>query len=136
MRIIKKITRSLAPLLLIAVMVVTTLTLLSPQVHADAKSAACEGAGLVFDSSNGECAPPTGSPSVNDTVQNALNLFSAIVGIIAVIMLIVGGINYITSQGDSSKTTKAKDTILYAAIGLVIVALAQVISHFVLERFA
>ena len=72
---------------------------------------------------------------VNNTVTLALNLFSAIVGIIAVVMIIVGGVKYITSQGESSNITAAKNTILYAVIGLVVVALAQIIVRFVLERF-
>ncbi|TXG75979.1 hypothetical protein E6P97_04540 [Patescibacteria group bacterium] len=73
---------------------------------------------------------------VNDAVRLALNLFSAIVGIIAVVMIIVGGIKYITSGGDSGNVTSAKNTILYAIIGLVVVALAQIIVRFVLARFA
>ncbi len=72
---------------------------------------------------------------VNGTIELALNLFSAIVGIIAVIMIIVGGIRYITSGGDSGNVTAAKNTILYAVIGLVVVALAQIIVKFVLNRF-
>ena len=62
-------------------------------------------------------------------------MFSAIVGIIAVVMIIVGGIKYITSGGDSGNVTAAKNTILYAVIGLVVVALAQIIVKFVLGRF-
>jgi hypothetical protein len=50
-------------------------------------------------------------------------------------MIIVGGVKYITSQGESSNITAAKNTILYAVIGLVVVALAQIIVRFVLERF-
>lgn len=73
---------------------------------------------------------------VNDAVRLALNLFSAVVGIIAVVMIIVGGIKYITSGGDSGNVTSAKNTILYAIIGLVVVALAQIIVRFVLARFA
>lgn len=72
---------------------------------------------------------------VNETVTLGLNLFSAVVGIIAVVMIIVGGVKYITSQGESSNITAAKNTILYAVIGLVVVALAQIIVRFVLERF-
>jgi TctA family transporter len=68
-------------------------------------------------------------------VARGLNLFSAVVGIIAVVMIIVGGIQYITSGGDSGNVTKAKNTILYAVIGLVVVALAQIIVKFVLGRF-
>ena len=56
------------------------------------------------------------------------------VGIIAVIMIIVGGFRYIASGGKQESITAAKNTILYAIIGLVIVALAQIIVKFVLEK--
>ena len=72
---------------------------------------------------------------VNNAVSLALNLFSAVVGIIAVVMIIVGGVKYITSGGDSGNVASAKNTILYAIIGLVVVALAQIIVRFVLARF-
>jgi lysylphosphatidylglycerol synthetase-like protein (DUF2156 family) len=55
-----------------------------------------------------------------------------IVGIIAVIVIIIGGIMYATSQGDSGKLTTAKNTILYAAIGLIISLLSFAIVSFIL----
>lgn len=70
--------------------------------------------------------------SVLEIIPLAINIFSIVVGVIAVIMIIVGGLKYITSSGDSGNVTSAKNTILYAVIGLVIVALAQVIVRFVL----
>ena len=56
-----------------------------------------------------------------------------IVGIIAVIMLIIGGIRYVISGGDSKKVTDAKNTILYAIIGLIIAFLAYAIVNFVIS---
>lgn len=56
-----------------------------------------------------------------------------IVGIIAVIMLIIGGIRYVISGGDSKKVTDAKNTVLYAIIGLVIAFLAYAIVNFVIS---
>jgi hypothetical protein len=63
-----------------------------------------------------------------------LNLFSAIAGITAVIMLIIAGSKYVTSSGNPERTNQAKDTILYAVIGLVLVALAQIIIKLVLHK--
>lgn len=57
-------------------------------------------------------------------VQTILNSIIAIMGIVAVIFIVIGGVNYMTSQGDPGKLKKAKDTILYAVIGLVVCALA------------
>ena len=56
-----------------------------------------------------------------------------IVGIIAVIMLIWGGIRYVVSGGDAKKVTDAKNTILYAIIGLIISFLAYAIVRFVVN---
>ena len=49
-------------------------------------------------------------------------------------MIIIGGLRYITSGGDSGNVTGAKNTILYAVVGLIVVALAQVIVRFVVNR--
>ena len=71
---------------------------------------------------------------VNEIIELVINIFSLIVGIVAVIMIIIGGLKYITSGGDSGNVTGAKNTILYAVIGLVVVALAQFIVRFVLSK--
>lgn len=63
--------------------------------------------------------------------KQVTNTILYIVGIIAVIMLIVGGIKYVVSGGDSKKVTDAKNTVLYAIIGLVISFLAFAIVNFV-----
>ena len=61
------------------------------------------------------------------------NTILYIVGIIAVIMLIIGGIRYVISGGDSKKVTDAKNTVLYAIIGLIIAFLAFAIVNFVIS---
>ncbi len=71
---------------------------------------------------------------IKSIITTIINLFSLVVGVIAVIMIIVGGLKYITSSGDSGNVTGAKNTILYAIIGLVVVALAQFIVKFVLGK--
>lgn len=94
----------------------------------------CAGADL--DVNGGDCATTTdGSTSeVNDLIALVINIFSIVVGVVAVIMIIIGGLKYITSSGDSNNVTSAKNTILYAIIGLVVVALAQFIVKFVLAK--
>ena len=74
--------------------------------------------------------------NLTSTVSLIINVISIAVGVIAVIMIIWGGMKYITSGGDSNKVKSAKDTILFALIGLVIVALAQFIVRFVLNQAA
>jgi hypothetical protein len=68
------------------------------------------------------------------TIKNVVNVLSVIVGVVAVIMIVIGGFRYVTSGGKQESVTAAKNTILYALVGLVIVALAQVIVRFVLTR--
>lgn len=83
---------------------------------------------------SGDCsgAGAEATETVNTSVALVINIFSWVVGVVSVIMIIYGGFKYITSGGDSSNVTTAKNTILYAIIGLIIVALAQVIVRFVL----
>ena len=68
----------------------------------------------------------------NGVFKQVTNTILYIVGIIAVIMLIIGGIRYVTSGGDAKKVTDAKNTVLYAIIGLVISFLAFAIVNFVI----
>jgi hypothetical protein len=63
-----------------------------------------------------------------------LNTFTYIIGAVAVLMIIIGGLRYVTSNGDPSQLTSAKNTVLYAAIGLVIAAMANAIVNFVLTN--
>lgn len=78
--------------------------------------------------------PDEGEGRLNSVLRLIINIFSLVVGVVAVIMIIVGGLKYIISGGDSGNVTGAKNTILYAIVGLVIVALAQFIVRFVLSR--
>ncbi len=94
----------------------------------------CQGVGIATgqDCNN----PDTAESDINRTVTLVVNTLGFIVGIVAVIMIIIGGLKYITSGGDSSNISSAKSTILYAIIGLVVVALSQVIVRFVLNKTA
>lgn len=74
----------------------------------------------------------TSTKGISDLAKKIVDIFSIIVGIVAVIMIIYGGFRYITSGGDSGSVGNAKNTLIYAIVGLIIVALAQVIVRFVL----
>lgn len=95
-----------------------------------AKDAVCEGAQFA---TGGAC-DGTAEKPVKDTVTLAIRILQMIVGIISVFTIIIAGLGYITSAGDGSKTKTAKDRILYSAIGLMVVVLAEVIVRFVLNR--
>ena len=66
--------------------------------------------------------------------RRIINIFSVVVGAVSVIMIIIGGFRYIISGGDSGNVQSAKNTILYAIVGLLIVLFAQVIIRFILSN--
>jgi len=105
---------------------------------ATVQSGLCQGATLQVSENAADCTvdPATTNKKVNDTISWVINIFSIVVGLAAVIMIIVGGLRYIISGGDSGNVQSAKNTILYAIIGLVVVALAQFIVRFVLTKLA
>lgn len=77
----------------------------------------------------------TGSTTTLDkSIADILSNIIAVCGLVAVVFIVIGGIQYMTSSGDSGKTKKAKDTILYACIGLIICALAFAIVNFVITN--
>lgn len=75
------------------------------------------------------------SGSIEDVVQIVVNILLFIVGLVAVIMIIVSGIRFVTSGGDSGAVASAKNTLLYSVIGLVVAFLAFAIVSFVLNAF-
>lgn len=76
-----------------------------------------------------------GDPALETRFKDIVNIMLFIIGAIAVIMIIYGGIRYTTSAGDSSHVKAAKDTILYAVVGLVVAILAYAIVNFVVGSF-
>lgn len=69
-----------------------------------------------------------------EIVVGILNAIIAVTGIVAVIFVLIGGINFMTSTGEPGKIKKAKDTILYALIGLIICVLSFIIVNFVIKN--
>ncbi|HEX5798452.1 MAG TPA: hypothetical protein VFX79_03795 [Candidatus Saccharimonadales bacterium] len=143
-------------LAVISVFILAVVSLLAPAPAEaqDIKGNLCGGSGFSLNSSDqcqggsslnadGVCVNAGGAHtpgkcqaerSFSDLVTLVINVLSIVVGIIAVIMVIWGGFKFITSGGDSSKVTSARNTIIYAIIGLIIVALAQTIVKFVLAK--
>lgn len=67
-------------------------------------------------------------PRIESVVGNIIRAVIGILGLVAVCFIILGGVQYMTSTGDAGKTKKARDTILYACIGLAVAALAFTIT--------
>jgi hypothetical protein len=90
---------------------------------------------LLLAVSPGELKVPQVVPSEN-LVGNVLRTVFTIAALLSVIFVIIGSIKYVTSAGDPTSIQKAKNTILYAIIGLVVALSAFTIVSFVLSRAA
>ena len=95
-------------------------------VYADSKDAVCAGAGVDCDKTD---------TAISDNVKSALRVFQIIIGVLAIFYMVYAGMKFITSSGSSDGVKTAKNTILYASIGLIIVILSEGIIQFVLRRF-
>ena len=84
-----------------------------------------------YDPQPGTYVPET--TSFTDSIITIINWVIGILGLVCVIVIIIGGVNYMTSSGEAGKVKKAKDTILYGIIGLVVCILAFAIVNFVIS---
>ena len=101
------------------------------------QNAIATGVNAATNSTTSSCSSGTNTgitSTIESVAKQVTNDLSIIVGIVAVIMIIYGGFKYITSGGESGGVESAKKTLIMAIIGLLIVALAQVIVHFVLTE--
>lgn len=71
--------------------------------------------------------------TTQDLVNKVANIIAAVGGIIAVVMIMVNGLTLIMSTGDSAKINKARDGMIYAAVGIVVIVMARVIVGFILR---
>jgi hypothetical protein len=138
---IKKLKTYMATLFLAATMLLSGLAvpILGATVSAVTPGeAACESANKAADSKQncGKTDPNQVSNGVAKIGKSIVNVFSAIIGVTAVIFLLYGGFRYITSGGSTEKVGDAKKTIIFAIIGLIVVALAQVIVNLTLSTTA
>lgn len=101
---------------------------------------------LAFDPFQGTCSDQgQQSPGCNHTstdpvsgkdgiITKAVQILAILTGVAAVIVIIIGGFNFVTSGGDPQKVSTAKNTILYAVIGLIVAVLAQAVVVLVLSK--
>lgn len=97
---------------------------------ATAVDQACKG--LTELNSSNNCSSGSSS-SVDNLVKNVTNLISYIVGAVAVIVIIFAGFRFITAGGDQNTVSSARNMLLYAIVGLVIAATAQLIVHYAIN---
>ena len=96
----------------------------APAIIADAVSDAQKGVNQVNDGT---------STDLPGFIKSIINVLLFVLGFIAVLMIIIGGIRFVTSGGDSNSITSARNTILYSVVGLVVALMAFAIVNFVLK---
>ncbi len=109
----------------------TAFTVASPvslPVYADAKDEVKKGADMT--NSGGSA-----KQDLPDVITTIINVMLFIAGALAVIMIIYGGIRYITAHGDEKQVKVAKDTIVYSVVGLIIAIIAYALVTFIFNRF-
>ena len=97
-------------------------------VYADAKDEVKRGADMT--NSGGSA-----RQDLPDVITTIINVMLFIAGALAVIMIIYGGIRYITAHGDEKQVKVAKDTIVYSVVGLIIAIIAYALVTFIFNRF-
>lgn len=123
MNITSKITRTITALIVAAfiglVPATTTLAL-------DTGAGACDG--------NNSAPCEASGDDIAALLGNVISLLLFIAGAAAVLVIVIGGIRYITSDGDPNAASKAKNTIIFALVGLVITIMSYSIVNFVIGR--
>ncbi len=89
----------------------------------------------IHNSVQSSCTTACTSTSLNDTIAAITNVILYIAGAASIIMIVIGGLRYVVSGGNPSATNDAKNTILYAVVGLVISVSAYAIVNYVLGAF-
>ncbi len=111
---------------------------LSP-AYADNDSAFCANGKPALNGDISNCDEWKGGSGISNNndlmgiLTTIINVIVGVIGFVAVVMIVVGGIGFVTSQGDTSKVAKARNTILYGVVGLVVALLAFAIVNFVLS---
>jgi len=126
-------------LLLSAMMAVGLVGVLAPTLPAYAAPKSNDNLIQASCKENGNAGPLCKKASKNANVfsmiKTAINVVLSMIGIVAVIMLIIGGFRYVVSAGEAAAVKSAKNTILYAIVGLVVAILAFTIVNFVVGKF-
>lgn len=119
----------LATLKTITASALLVLSIALPSAAADPKQSLCEGSGGTWNGTS--CSNAADQPELMTTIRNIANVLLFVLGSIAVIMIIIGGIRYVASNGEQNQVSSAKNTILYAVIGVILSLAAYAIVNFV-----
>ena len=126
-----KIKLTLAGMVLAVSTLVGVATLVpAPAMAVTPEQSACEGSGGTWN--GGNCTQ--GTRTVTGTIRSVGSILVFLTGAISVLMIIIGGVRYALSGGDQGTITSAKNTILYAIVGVIISVAAYAIVNFVLSN--
>ena len=97
-------------------------------VHAIDSASSSESCAVINELKPGtDCGEQEAKSTLGGLIGRAVEILSFVVGFAAILMIVYGGLKYVTSGGDATKTKNAQSTIIYALVGLVVAVLAQVI---------
>lgn len=125
MKLTKKITTLIAAFGVVGLVGTTALSL---PVYA------CDGIQCVSDGAGNAKTGGANTSNLTDIIKLVTNLLLFILGAVSVIMIIVGGIKYTTSNGSAEQIKSAKNTIMYSIVGLVVAIFAYAIVNFVIQK--
>ena len=129
----KKIVQFISSIALILGFVALPVAFATPTLAITPQEQLCEGSGGNWTGS--ACRNPNGGTTTLPAfIRNIVNILLFVIGAVAVVMIIIGGFKYVVSNGDQSAVTGAKNTILYAVIGLVIAILGYAVVEFVVTN--
>jgi len=133
----KSIIKKISKVMLVVPALVFGLSFVIPATANAATAPTCDSTDLSL-SGGANCSAGTGQAgnlfSQGGIFQTVTNILLFLIGAISVIMLIIGGIRYVVSGGDQSAVTGAKNTILYAIVGIVVAFLAFAAVNFVITQ--
>jgi beta-lactamase regulating signal transducer with metallopeptidase domain len=121
-------------LVILGLTVLLTLSTTSiAQADTATDNAVCQGIGAAGGTSG--CESKTQSTNnIDHTITYVVDILSIIGGIIAVFMIVLAGLRFVLSGGESSNIATSKNIIIYAVVGIVVIAISQIIVHFVLKH--
>lgn len=115
----------------IAILITSGFMLLAPMTAVEAQGGAAGEMRRGADTTGTQ-----GGQDVDQIIQTVVNVLFFILGAVAVIMIIWSGIRYVTSAGNATAVTSAKNTLIYSVVGLIVAMLAYAIVSFIIDALA
>lgn len=127
--ILKKIVTSFAVTMSLLGLVGLGAISLSPSVTAATRDTVKEGVTGV-----GGSGPGNSAEDFKTVIKNVINILLFLIGMVAVIFIVIAGLRFVTSNGDTNTVSQAKNTIIYAVLGIVVAVMAYAIVNFILDN--